>query len=237
MQIFYKIKKILKRNAFNTIGVTTVKAYNQAINENLPKLEYPDNYRIITVASGGKALWSLLNTKNSGNDPIDNFTEKIISKIYRENHDFIKEVFYPFKSESFFIDYRKLAIISGIGYLSPYIQMIIHPVYGPWLSLRAAMISNIEFEVSEKNNFQPCPDCQKPCLNICPVSAISNKGYDLGKCAEYRLENQECAFSCMVRRSCVIGTEHAYSSEEEKHRANASLQSLRKYYKKNPEIS
>jgi epoxyqueuosine reductase len=64
----------------------------------------------------------------------------------------------------------------------------------------------------------PCVSCiDQPCLNTCPVQAITASGYDVPKCAEYlKLDtSSDCnQKGCQARLSCPAGAEYRYADAQ-----------------------
>ena len=90
----------------------------------------------------------------------------------------------------------------------------IHPVYGPWMALRAAVLINYELDTEPvAANFDPCPTCtERACIAACPANAISvEKNWDIPACVQHRLRvTTDCIDYCRARFDCVYGREHRY---------------------------
>lgn len=110
----------------------------------------------------------------------------------------------------------------GIG-ASP-LGMLIHPEFGLWFALRAAVIvpdaaDEVEklIQVAEKM-IHPCDLCAgKPCLNACPVDAFSGGGFDSRACHSHLASGSppDCmSEGCMARDACPVGAEWRYSDEQ-----------------------
>lgn len=102
---------------------------------------------------------------------------------------------------------------AGFGTVSPVSGLLVHPVYGPWLRLRAALLLEGEpfgpvAEASISERFQPCGPCARPCVPACPAGSLDGAGHhDLGACASHRHAGG-CASGCSVRVACPVGAEH-----------------------------
>ncbi len=102
---------------------------------------------------------------------------------------------------------------AGFGTVSPVSGLLVHPVYGPWLRLRAVLLLEgtpfgpvVEASIAER--YQPCGPCARPCVPACPASALDGEGHhDLGTCASHRHAGG-CASGCSVRAACPVGAEH-----------------------------
>ena len=111
------------------------------------------------------------------------------------------------------LNFVRLAEAAGFGTVSPVSGLLLHPQFGPWISVRAALLLDGRpfgpvADASITELFQPCCSCAKPCLTACPVSVHDGLGnQDLTRCAEHRHEGG-CASGCGSRRACPVGAEH-----------------------------
>ncbi len=237
-----KIKEILYSSGFNLFGLSSLESYDNNVLANQKILKfYPSQKTIVLFGSGGKYFWDVFKkfqeTKEGKlfknlKDPIDSYTEYCLSKLKIMFPETIQECLYPFKAEKLFIDYQKLAVCTGLGHYSPYIKLVLHPDFGPWISLRGLFLTKEILELTGPLTTPvPCLTCYKPCLRACPVKAVTETNYDFYQCAIYRNLETDCLSSCHVREVCIIGPEHAYSTEEGLHRNKSSMETLRMYYK------
>ncbi len=127
--------------------------------------------------------------------------------------------------------FPRLAEAAGFGTVSPVINRLLHPDYGPWVSVFGALLlpGRPFGEIADASisaTFQPCCACPRPCLAACPAGVHDGQGgTDLRACAEHR-HADHCADSCSVRRACPIGAEHRYEPEEERHRHRQRTQAM-----------
>jgi hypothetical protein len=130
---------------------------------------------------------------------------------------------------------RLLGEAAGFGRISPELLMMIHPIYGPWISIRSMVVVSFQLPVTKSlDDYDPCTHCEKPCLQACPAHAYSQENpWNVTLCGEHRLKEKtienDCADACRSRLACVVGPEHAYSSQEMRHRHRSSLPTLKKY--------
>lgn len=142
----------------------------------------------------------------------------------------------PLRESSAF-DLRRLAEAAGFGVLSPYLEILIHPTYGPWVSIRGVVATELELSAAGPlQSFDPCGPCARPCLDACPSGAYGRgHTFDFMRCAAHRLREREpefpCADACRSRAACPVGAEHAYGFEEHRHRHRASLDAIAAYYR------
>ena len=106
-----------------------------------------------------------------------------------------------------------LAEAAGFGTVSPVSGLLLHPQFGPWLRLRAAiLVDGMPFgpiaDASIADGFRPCCTCHRPCLDACPASVLDGLGHqDLVRCADHRHAGG-CSAGCGSRMACPVGGEH-----------------------------
>lgn len=133
------------------------------------------------------------------------------------------------------INFTQLAEMAGFGTVSPVIGLLLHPDYGPWVSLRAALLLVGEpfgplSDRSLGDAFAPCNDCSKPCVHACPAGVHDGLGgTDLRACASHRHVGN-CDGGCDVRRACPVGAQHRYDANEESFRHAYSLYAMRRHF-------
>ncbi len=130
------------------------------------------------------------------------------------------------------INFIQLAESSGLGVVSPVIGLILHPEYGPWVSMRLAILLDGEpfgsCPPSPLLEYDPCCACERPCVEACPVEAIDGfGGQRFERCGTHR-HLGGCLEGCDVRRACVEGLSDSYGREEECFRHAYSLFALRR---------
>src|SRR5262245_27755617 len=106
------------------------------------------------------------------------------------------------------LNFVRLAEAAGFGTVSPVSGLLLHPEFGPWVRVRAALLLDGRpfgpvADASITDRFQPCCSCAKPCLTACPASVHDGLGnQDLARCAEHR-HSGGCASGCGCGRACL----------------------------------
>ncbi len=136
-------------------------------------------------------------------DPMDRWSSRALSAIADE---FGAEAVFPFGGPPYlpFID---LALRSNRAWQSP-IGMLVHERDGLFTSYRGGLVLSNAHDWGEGAYESPCTACPAPCLNACPVGALSAEAYDVPKCAAHMDTDAgvECASGgCLARRSCPVG--------------------------------
>ena len=92
-------------------------------------------------------------------DPLDRYTERAIDAAFPGARIYYGHRHY----DGAFVPLQYLAVATGLGALSPS-RLVIHPIYGPWFALRAAVV--IEGEPPARQPIpQPCT-CDAACATV-----------------------------------------------------------------------
>jgi hypothetical protein len=183
----------------------------------------PEARTVLVVGSGGRALWSALRAAPefaAGSDPVDTYTARVVGDLARglsgAGHPSCG--LYPLERRGgAWADFVALAREAGLG-ASGRLGLLIHPIYGPWLSIRAVLLTSLACPAGAPiSGFDPCSGCAAPCAEACPGNAISAEGISARVCYETQRTEPACALRCNARRACVVGPEHAYAIEAEAH--------------------
>jgi hypothetical protein len=175
------------------------------------------------IGSGGRALWGAATAGGSQPalpDPLDAHTERALGDCLARLCGAGVAAVAAFAHErrgGAHADFVALGHAAGLGAPSR-LGLLVHPVYGPWLSLRALLISALGLPPSGPlAGFDPCRGCPAPCAAACPADALPPGGFSVRRCAATRLREPGCALRCDARHACVLGQEHAYTPAAESH--------------------
>ena len=95
--------------------------------------------------------------------------------------------------------------------------MLVHSKMGLMVSYRGALIFDQKIKLRKRYPEKPCVKCiKKPCINACPIDALTPEGYDIQSCYDFLDTNrgENCMTnSCKVRTSCPISVAVKYNSE------------------------
>jgi len=189
----------------------------------------PDARSIWVVGSGGRALWSAAEAGRALGtcaDPLDAHTEEALGACVALLHGAGRPAAAAFAHQrraGAYADFVALGRAAGLGAPSR-LGLLVHPVYGPWLSLRALLLSDLPGRASAPQpDFDPCRGCPAPCAGACPGAAVLPAGFAVERCAATRRSELRCARRCDARRACVIGREHAYAETAEAHHMGSLL--------------
>jgi methylmalonic aciduria homocystinuria type C protein len=140
-----------------------------------------------------RALWPIfLANKPAGPDPLDHYVERIIEPLVPTGG----RVFYAHRQyDGQFLGFQQLAVEAGLGAWSE-THLVIHPEYGPWFALRAAIVVPGDPPVTAQIP-RPCR-CEAPCRQALTL-AIGSKDWRAW---------------LAVRDACPVGRDHRYSEDQ-----------------------
>ncbi len=123
---------------------------------------------------------------------------------------------------------------AGLGIVSPVIHRLLHPQFGPWVTVHGALLlSGRPFgaiaDASIADAFHPCCQCARPCLPACPAGVHDGRGPSrFDRCHDHR-SGGGCGSSCSVVRACPVGAPAAgpVVGEAERHRLETAQLAFR----------
>ncbi|MTJ80333.1 MAG: hypothetical protein F8N37_04855 [Telmatospirillum sp.] len=165
---------------------------------------------LLLVGNAGPAMWRRFQAAMpAGPDPLDHWTRAVVTEIARR-YDATPVFVFDTPPRPF----QRWAVKAGGCHFSP-LGLLIHPRFGLWHALRAALLFDRDLGVRPSpTSPSPCEDCRdKPCLATCPAHAFRVGGYDVPACVRH-LETtggEDCmSGGCRARRACPVGAEHLY---------------------------
>lgn len=166
----------------------------------------------LLLISGGSAFFeNFLRNKRDEPDPLDAYTRRLVDSLLEplRGAGVRLRVHYPFWNESEPLPFQKIARAAGLG--PSLLGLDLHPRFGPWAAYRALLLLDLALEDGEVSDFEPCIGCPAPCIEVCPVGAVSNEGWNAERCMDHRLVDGGCSEGCHSRLACPVGAEYRYS--------------------------
>jgi hypothetical protein len=121
--------------------------------------------RLGLLVGNTRALWPVFSDalRDPGlaaeRDPLDRYTERVIDAAFPG-----ARIYYAHRPYGgAFVPLQHLAVATGLGWLSPG-RLVIHPIYGPWFALRAAVV--IEGEPPVRAPIAPPCQCTASCTTV-----------------------------------------------------------------------
>ncbi|NND01848.1 MAG: hypothetical protein HKN91_03595 [Acidimicrobiia bacterium] len=193
----------------------------------------PARYQsLLMFGQGGKRLWDFIVAEGRfGRNPFDEMSERLAGQLVTDYLDDVAwEMVYPGAA---MLPLGRLADHVGWGGASP-LGLTINGEYGLWVAHRAVLLVDADVSIEPAEPFpHPCDSCvDKPCVSACPAGAVSiETGFAIDPCMEHRIEpGSSCAYQCLSRNSCPVGTEHRYGPAQMTHHYASGLESIRGYY-------
>jgi len=245
MDIVRDLTAALLPYGFNLVGATTVAAYEALVPPQYHVTALlPQAKTIIVIGNGGGAFWTYFRQYyearpgylHEREHPLDDYTvdtlESVLTPIVKPSGARYRYL-YPSRFWTEPVSFMHLAQAAGLAGPS-ILGVVIHPIYGPWIALRAAVLIDQELQVPPSApGFDPCPTCtERACMTACPASAVSSgKGWDIPACVQHRLRVQsDCVDRCHARYNCVYGREYRYPPDELQYHQQRSFAEMRKYF-------
>ena len=206
----------LDRHGLNVVGTASIADYDATVPDDARLAgRVPQARSVIVIGNGGGAFWNAVEAFAHAHpdepDPVDAFTRRTIdAAVAAAGLD--GPVLYPFDFPATPVSFMHLAECAGLGRRS-LLGVLIHPVYGPWIALRAAVPLATDVRASRPaDGFDPCPGCaSRACVDACPAGAVTVAGWHIPTCAAHRAPDHDpCASQCHARVACVVGREHRY---------------------------
>lgn len=166
----------------------------------------------LLVVSGGSAFFeNFLREQREEPDPLDAYTRRVVEALVAPLRRAGRrvEVRYPFWSEEAPLPFQRIARAAGLA--PSLLGLDLHPRFGPWAAYRALLLLDFALEEPAVPRFEPCLGCPAPCIEACPVDAVSRAGWDVERCFDHRLGEGGCGDGCHSRLACPVGAEHRYA--------------------------
>jgi epoxyqueuosine reductase len=242
--LYNRLENLFHNLGFNLVCRVRASEYDpQApLNRRVSNL-MPNAKSIILIGFAGESFWEMLQGflkenpkfRDTREDWVDDYTllQFMSASQICEDEKVNYKMSFPFGSGELSLDFLKLGALGGVGVKS-LMGILINPEYGLWISLRGAIVTDLEFSQYDEplSSFNPCPRCSKPCISACPANTISENGWDYNACMKFRLSDDTCRDNCASRRACPYGKEHQYPEEQLHHHHGFVLKSVKKYWER-----
>ncbi|KAK8803437.1 hypothetical protein WA158_001131 [Blastocystis sp. Blastoise] len=150
------LKPLLAKRGFTICEPFIIQDYNKLMQQQYYLPTYETNQCFGIAIGNNKDLWKefikyidLHSTLIKESDPLDVYTKEMIEQSMNEVSKTVSNCQYTIRYSydtniEKVVSMTKIAYISGISAISPKSYLCIHPLYGPWIAMRAVIIINQE---------------------------------------------------------------------------------------------
>jgi hypothetical protein len=216
------LRAALAEAGFNLTGTLSVEAYDARVPEAWRAVEVsPDCRGIVVVGNGGRELWPRFEAAPEAklrSNPLDRYTARVLRDVAASCDPPARFALYTERRREQYLPLIALAERAGFG-VPGRIALLLHPEYGPWVSIRGILYLGVEVPFREPEAFDPCTGCPAPCASACHGGVIGDAAVDFVGCFRTRIIHPDCRSACAARSACVLGREHAYTTRQTAHHA------------------
>lgn len=195
---------------FDLIGAGRAGAYNELVEGALRLTDFGAPEHLVVVVGNTRALWQPFVAALRADpallasaDPLDRYTERSIAAAVA-GLGLRAELRWAHDVGPGLIAIQRLAHVTGLAQLSPG-HLVVHPVYGPWIALRAAITFDA---VGPAGSSIPIGQVCDACAGACSPAFERARGL-LGDGAGGDWHDW---LAC--RDACPIGREHRYDDDQ-----------------------
>ena len=141
-------------------------------------------------------------------DPVDHYCERVVRAALAGVAQAWEVRFAP-EPPPRRVAMQRLAHVAGLAYLSPS-YLSVHPVYGPWIALRAAVVVDVPGPPGPPPVLAPPCDCTARCA---PRLRAALAQVSAPVPSEDEMERRWRAWLA-VREACPVGWAHRYGDEQ-----------------------
>jgi cyanocobalamin reductase (cyanide-eliminating) / alkylcobalamin dealkylase len=165
---------------------------------------------LVIVIGNSRALWAhldrfVLQSPEPLADPVDTYVERVVTAAV-QGVDGIVDIRFSHEPPPRRVAIQRLAHVAGLAWLSPS-HLCIHPRYGPWIALRAAIVL-AQPAPPVLDPLPPLCDCDVHCLpKLQAALAVSDS-------ADSAAVTEHWRSWVALRDACPVGRAHRYSDEQ-----------------------
>lgn len=185
-----------------------------------------DGY-LLLLGNGGRTYWDNVSPAAwQQQHPLDQHAVQSVEHyLQAELPGSRYQILYP---GEFPVGLQQLGLLAGWHSNSP-LKLGINPVFGLWYAYRALVWVERGLSETEVIDFEsPCSTCiNKPCVQSCPVDALSGAQKMLDRCIDFRLTvDSPCQSTCLARLQCPVAQQHRYSEQQLNYHYQQSYQTI-----------
>lgn len=183
---------------FDLVHPFRVSWYNEVVEAEYRLDDFGREAALGLLIANTRALWPVFTAAADpdADDPLDRYAERVIGPIV-DGLEVRADVRYAAIDEPRRVAMQRLANATGFAYLAPS-HLNIHPVYGPWFGMRAAISVDIDGPGGPPPQCAPTCECERGCM---PAFRNAINGGDW-------------TAWLAVRDACPAGREHRYGTDQ-----------------------
>jgi methylmalonic aciduria homocystinuria type C protein len=136
-------------------------------------------------------------------DPLDTYVERAVrAACARPEVPEVHDVRFAHEPPPRLVAIQRAAAVSGLAALSP-AHLCVHVVHGPWISLRAVILTTLRFPAPAPTPPSPCHACDQACGPALAAALAAGPATRDGVAAEWRRW-------LAIRDACPVGRAHRY---------------------------
>lgn len=189
-----------------------VRWYNEAVEAayRLPDCGRPD--ALALVIANTRALWPRFLAAlradaglRASPDPLDRYSERHVRAV-TSSLALRCEARFAHEPPPRRVAMQRLAQVAGLAYLSPS-HLAVHPIYGPWIGLRAVVVVDCDGPPGPPLLADPCTDCRARCLPLLEQARATTVPGRTAISGNWRPW-------LTVRDACPVGRAHRYTDDQ-----------------------
>lgn len=193
---------------FDLFATARLGRYNDAVDEPFRLPGGADD--TVAIVGNTRTLWPhidrfVMDSPHQVSDPVDTYVESVVRTAVADIPG-VTEVRFSHEPPPRRIAIQRLAHVAGLAWLSPS-HLCVHPEFGPWMALRAAIVFDTAYAAPETEPAPPC-DCEANCLPMLESALAPGEPANGGELAE------RWTAWLAVRDACPVGRDHRYSDEQ-----------------------
>jgi len=190
------------RNALSSHGLAAVGGFHTHADDKLPE----DVATLILIGADGDRFWPVFEAspeaRDGARDPIDRWSRRVLSGIADALG---ARALFPFGGPPYqpFMNWAQ----RGERTRPSPVRIHVSPHRGLSASYRGALGFSMPIALPMVARHDPCIACHAPCLTACPVGALGDGPYDVGRCVAHlaSADGAPCRDGCLVRLACPVG--------------------------------
>lgn len=189
--------------------------YNSAVSSEYRVRDFGKKDALLVLVSNTKAIWEpFLSAFRSERElfesahPLDRYVTNAVQKaLEKTNVPYL--AYHGYEPPPRRVAMQALAECTGLAFRAPS-QLSIHPVYGPWIAFRTAIVFDVERKEAKPPPAPACPACAETC------APALQKALSLVRDRVVTRADVEADWKIWlsVRDACPVGREHRYSDAQ-----------------------